>query len=311
MAEERVDKGWQSKGLSGYSTAAILGTLKHYGVVLDEAGFQKLAKEKYPLAITEDWLAVWKGTGQFSPYPQAAADELWRRLETERLSPGTLAEAVAKLMSALGDLVRGSPEAPVGERFKAVDELRAKVPQAEGKSDAKFLGEVVLHLGNWVEELNHLAENLAKAGHVDDAADFAEVEEFLFPERLGTVKAMVRWMKGEKAEGVADLVAVASDGQRELQNRLSAVDALLQCEAFAEAKPHAVALLDQAEKQDDIHVALHVGERVAYIVDRMGPAADRRALLDRLEALDAKHVEQHPGHKRRARGHGHHHHHHH
>lgn len=36
---DRVDKSWKDKGLGAFSTQAILGTLAHYGVALDEGGF--------------------------------------------------------------------------------------------------------------------------------------------------------------------------------------------------------------------------------------------------------------------------------
>ena len=46
MSEERVNKKWMDIGIDKYSTAAILGTLAHYGVALDEASFKKAAEAK-------------------------------------------------------------------------------------------------------------------------------------------------------------------------------------------------------------------------------------------------------------------------
>ena len=37
---ERVGKDWQNKGIDTFSTEAILGTLAHYGVTIDEASFR-------------------------------------------------------------------------------------------------------------------------------------------------------------------------------------------------------------------------------------------------------------------------------
>src|SRR5579871_6245201 len=75
MADARVDKAWIAKGLQDYPTEAILGTLKHYGAETDEATFKKLAQDKFPIGIAEEWHKSWKGTGQFSKFPAAAAEE--------------------------------------------------------------------------------------------------------------------------------------------------------------------------------------------------------------------------------------------
>ena len=40
MSTDRVDKAWQRKGLKDYSTEAIIGTLGHYGIQVNEADFR-------------------------------------------------------------------------------------------------------------------------------------------------------------------------------------------------------------------------------------------------------------------------------
>src|SRR4051812_7684016 len=104
---DRVDKNWQTGGLKGYSTEAILGTLSHYGAKVDEAGYRKLAADSYPMAIATQWHEGWKGTGQFARFPFAAAEELWSRWEKERLLPSALAEKLGALIVALSQLHEG------------------------------------------------------------------------------------------------------------------------------------------------------------------------------------------------------------
>lgn len=289
---ERVDKTWQSKGLDKYSTGAILGTLGHYGVELDEDGFRELARGRYPLSIAEGWLKGWKGLGQFTGFPFAAADELWRRLVADRLAPAELAVAVVKLVTALEDMRQGSPEAPVGERFKQVEELRARLPRAGDRPDGAFMEEVLVHLGDWVETIGHLAEALARDGHVDDAEDFAAVEELLFPERAGTARLLVRAAKGEAEAATTELEALAG-GAAEPGVRLSAIDALLHLGADQQAKAHASSLLDDAERREDFHFAFEVAERLGALGRKTGRDDELMALATRLARLHELHDQKH------------------
>ena len=73
MSADRVDKQWKERGLEQYSTQAIIGSLNHYGVTVDEAGFRQLAAERYPLEIAGTWRGTWKGKGQFLQLPYVAA----------------------------------------------------------------------------------------------------------------------------------------------------------------------------------------------------------------------------------------------
>ncbi|MHB8874184.1 MAG: hypothetical protein ACYC8T_10900 [Myxococcaceae bacterium] len=263
---------------------------------MDEAGFRALAAKKYPLLIAQEWAHGWKGTGQFGPFPHAAADELWKRLEKDRLAPVQLSEALIHLVKVLQALRDGAADAPVGAAFKAVHDLEAKVPQTAGKPDEGFVVETVMHMGEYVRPFNRLAELLAKDGHIDDADELAAIEEFVFPVLGGTSKAMVRAAKGEKAEALADLEAIASKPEAELETRLSAMDALVHLDAYAQARVHGGKLLDDAEAKGDIHLAMEIGERLRLVVNKLGPSEDRTRVLARLAHLAASHAAAHPDH---------------
>lgn len=293
MKSERVDKAWQSKGLAAYSTPAIFGTLAHYGIELDEARFKALAEAQFPLAIAGEWLETWKGTGQFSKFPEAAAEELWQRLVPDRLMPATFADALGELVFALEDMRAGSADAPVGQRFKEVQALKEKVPVVGGAADEKFVSEVVVHLGEEMETFQHLAERLAREGHVEDAEEVAGLEEFLFPQLAGVAKAVVRAAKGEQAAAVEDLEAIAKKEGADPHLRLSAVDGLIHLGALEPAKLHALTLVDLFEKED-LHLALEVGERLAHLAERL--PGSRRDLEQRLVRLVEAHNRAHPDH---------------
>jgi hypothetical protein len=297
MADARVDKSWQQKGLKEYSSEAIFGTLRHYGVKSDEAAFRTISGEKFPLGIARTWLSSWKGTGQFSQFPAAAAEELWRRLAGDRLTPGELAEGLHALMAALAQMLEGAPDAPVGKRFAHVDALKPKVPLKSGKIDSDFAEEVVAHLGKGLEALNHLAEALAKDGQAEDAEAFARVEEFLFPERAGVSVAVVRSLSGEKAEALEDLKKLAADPARGGEGRLSAMDAMLALEAFEPGAAAAEALLTEAEASQDFHLAMDAARRMGFALDKLGKKSELRKLEARFEKLDEAHRAAHPGHR--------------
>ncbi|HET9451496.1 MAG TPA: hypothetical protein VFO83_11460, partial [Aggregicoccus sp.] len=175
MTTQRVEKTWQQQGLKGYATEAILGTLAHYGVQVDEEGFKARAQSAYPSGIAEEWEEGWKGTGPFAAFPSHAAAELWRRWVPGQLSPEDFAEALADLMNALAMKINGD-EAPVPAAFAHFAAQRARMPLAEdGSPDESFLEDA---LGAFdedaVELFDELAEALAEEGHVQDARAFAE-----------------------------------------------------------------------------------------------------------------------------------------
>lgn len=295
---ERVDKRWQEQGLAKYSTGAILGTLQHYGVSVDEDAFRKASAERYPLVIATEWLQSWKGTGQFSQFPYPAAQELWQRMQPERLAPGTVAQALVGLLAALNAMLDDAAGAPVGKRFAAMKELKAKIPVKDGGATQEFADEVFAHLPEPMLELfDAVGERLAAAGHVDDADEFTEWEEFLVPVRRGIASALVRAAKGEKDAAVASLVALTGDAGRGDETQLLAIDGLLHLKEFEKARGPAEALLTRAEKAEDHHLALGAGGRLAHLLEQLGDNAALRALEPRMEQVAQAHDRAHPHHR--------------
>jgi hypothetical protein len=296
MAEARVDKSWQSKGLSSYPLDAILGTLRHYGAETSQADFERLAAERFPLAIAEQWRGRWRGTGQFVAFPHAAAEELWRRFMGERLSPALYAEALLTLMEALSSMVEGAPDAPVGAAFSRVEQLKPQIPLQGTGVRRDFALEVASHLGEQYETFNHVAEALAKEGHVEDAEAFAGIEELLFPERAGVARATVQAALGERAPALEALARLAADPARGPDGRLTAIDALLSLEALGEGETASLALLDELERAADYHMAFNVMQRLAYALEKQDKQQEREALQERAAQLAKAHHAAHPDH---------------
>lgn len=293
MSDERVDKAWQKTGLEKYSTAAILGTLQHYGVSVDEPGFTAAAKEKFPLEIAQDWHVAWKGTGQFARYPWAACTELWRRVNPDRLAPHELALAVFELMRALKQLLEGSPNAPVGPAFEKVNGLKAKVPLKEGVLAPSFVGELTMHMTEAMNDFNQLGLDLAKDGHEEDAEAFVKLEEFLFPAWKGITRAMMRAQQGEQVQAAKDLEAIARDTTRQGDSRMSALDALIALDAQEPAKEIARALFEDGQKAKDLHLALAAGERLVSLMSQSGDTQGMEELYGQLQALQQAHDAAH------------------
>lgn len=293
MSDERVDKAWQKTGLGKYSTGAILGTLKHYGVAVDEPGFTAAAKEKFPLEIAQEWHAAWKGTGQFARYPWAACTELWRRVNPDRLAPHELAIAVFDLMRALKQLLDGSPSAPVGPAFEKVNELKPKVPLKEGVPHPAFVGELTVHMAEAMNDFNQLGLELAKDGHEEDAEAFVQLEEFLFPAWKGITRAMMRAQKGEQVQAAKDLEAIARDTTRQGDSRMSALDALISLDAQEPAKEIAQALFQDGQRANDFHLALAAGERLINLMNQAGDQQGMEELYGQLQALQKAHDAAH------------------
>ncbi|HSP81232.1 MAG TPA: hypothetical protein VLQ93_22125 [Myxococcaceae bacterium] len=300
MSTERVDKAWQSKGLTDYPTEAILGTLGHYGIQVAEAEFRQLGEKRYPVDIAEGWLPQWKGKGQFAPFPYAAAAELWRRWLPEKLAPMELTESLAQLMGTLGELLEGSQEAAVGPAFERMESVRKRVPLNEkGEPDEPFMRDALAPFDEKATEaFNLLAEMLAKEGHADDAEAFADLEEFLLPVRQGVSRAVVRAANGEREPAIEDLRKVAADSARVPLSRLLAVDALLHLGAFEQTLSVARPLLEEAEREKDWHLALDMCSRLEFAYKRLGDRASLQALERDKARLEAAHDEAHPGHRR-------------
>ena len=301
MSTERVDKAWQSKGLQGYSTEAIVGTLGHYGVAVAEGDFRKLAEGAWPTDIGLQWGQKWKGTGPFKPFPFAAADELWRRWMPDRVAPRDLSESLSELLKALAGLLDGKKDAPVDAAFERMKAVRQKVPvDDKGQPQLAFIERALGVFNEKVAELfDSMAETLAKAGHVGHAEAFAEFEEFLLPDRRGIATAIVRASKGERDPAVADLEKVITDSARGPLSRLLAVDGLIHLGAFPQAAAQARALMMQAEKDKDIHLAIDLAARLEHVFKATGDRASLQALTQEAARLNAMHDEMHPGHRHR------------
>lgn len=284
---DRVDKGWQAKGIEAYSTEAILGTLGHYGVAVDEAGFKALASQDYPLSIALGWHQGWKGTGQFSRFPAAAAEELWRRLCDGQPAPTDLTLALINLLTELNRALDQKPDDGTRDtRFKVVEAYLPKIP-AEPERREKFIAEMAGALGDWLEPLDRLAEALARRGHPDLADRFVAIEEALFPIRAGAAQALVKAGKGDVDGAVADLNALAGDEARDAFNRLAAVDGLIDLDRFDDAKRVTLALMERAEQKKDLELGTEVVERLTKLLKADPKMKDRDVLRRRVEALAA------------------------
>lgn len=294
---ERVDKKWAEQGLEKYSSEAIFGTLSHYGAAVDEAGFKELAKDRYPLEIATAWTESWRGTGQFARFPYAAALALWSRYHGERLAPGTVAEALVGLLGALKALRDDVPNAPVGKWLSRMQELKPRLPLEGGRLEERFSNELFLHLPPEALELfDALGPDLARAGHTEDALDFARWEELLVPAREGVATALVEAAGPDKAAGLARLKAISVDAARALETRLIAIDALLNEGENEAALLAAEPVLDEAEKKEDHHLALAAAGRVAHVLAELKDGARLRALEDRIDRLQEAHARAHPDH---------------
>ncbi|MDY7229227.1 hypothetical protein [Hyalangium rubrum] len=301
MSTERVDKAWQSKGLQGYSTEAIVGTLGHYGVPVAEADFRKLSETIWPPDIGMQWGQKWKGTGPFKPFPFAAADELWRRWVTDRIAPRELSDALAELLKSLALLLDGKKDAPVEAAFERMKGVRQKVPMDDkGQPQLAFMERALGVFNEKVAEMfDSMAETLVKAGHTGHADAFAEMEEFLLPDRRGIAGAIVRAAKGERDPALAELEKVTSDSSRSSLSRLLAVDGLIHLGAWPQATTQGRALLMQAEKDKDIHLAIDLCARLEHVYKATGDRASLQGLAQDAARLNKMHDEMHPGHRHR------------
>lgn len=277
MGTERVDKQWSKKGLTGYSTEAILGTLSHYGVPLDEAGFKASAEGRFPIELAEGWSPSWKGVGPFQRFPVAAADELFRRL-TGRLSPAEVAEKVVVLMSALSD--SKSEAAYLEDAFSAAQRLVPKLP-ASPQERGRFTSEVITFLSGVLEAFDGLAVKLAQRGQVAEAERFARLEEALFPVRQGLALALVALAKGDTEAGLAALEAIANDKARDPHARLMGADALFHHGASERALGPLHALIDEAEADGDFDFTYELVHRLRHLVGHLPPSTDRDTLRAR------------------------------
>ena len=287
MSQERVDKKWIERGIDQYSTAAIFGTLSHYGVSLTEAAFLELTKEHFPLAIAQLWHEHWKGTGQFSRFPAAAAEQLWSRLKPGEIAPTDLALGLISLLGTLSSALDDKTDDGTWEtRFKVVEAYLPKIPGPEEKRQ-RFLAETLAAIGEeWADVFDGMAEALMKKGQGALAERMASIEELLFPEHVGVTRALLAVAKGDTAAGFAQLSAIANDTARTPFARLGAASSLLDHEQVDAALGPLNELLDLAEKDRDADLASQAVEQLDRVV-KMPGRKDLPKLRERIEKLIA------------------------
>lgn len=250
---DRVDKKWQSNGLEKYSTEAILGTLQHYGVVTDEAGFKQLAQDKYPMGIAAEWSPKWRGTGQFSTFLPMAIGALWERWMPGQLTP----EGVGvPLLGALRGLIESDAEV-TKKAFDLLDQNLPNLPQ--GGRRTQFMQELEPWLDASRVSIEGLLDDLASKGKTVEAAKLAAVSDALFPERSEVVKAVIDARTKDKAAAKTALTGIARDSSRPDMVRLAAVDALVPLEGGPEVFDVVVQLQAKAVAEGSTAVlyALH------------------------------------------------------
>ncbi len=285
MGEARVDKGWQAKGIDTFSTEAILGTLRHYGVDIDEARYVALADKEFPFGIAAEWHQVWKGTGQFSHFPAVASEELWRRLRKGEIAPTDLTLALVKLLGELDRALDGKPDDGTREtRWVVVENYLKSLPTNEARL-LKFINELIGTMDEWLEPFDGMAEALAKRGHAELADRFVAIEEKLFPVRKGVAAARVRAAKGDLLGAKHELEALAGDAAKDDHVRLGAIDALIDLKELALAKRHLLSLADKAQEGRDVDLAADVVELLTSVLEADPDTEDKDALRDRVQAL--------------------------
>lgn len=285
MATDRVDKGWAQKGIETYANEAILATLAHYGISIDEAGFKALSEQFFPLGMAVEWHERWKGTGQFSRFPAAAAEELWRRWLPNELAPTDLGLALINLIKALVDRMEGKPEdGKLETRFKVVEAYLERIPTPIERRD-RFLGELFSAVHEWHEPFNGLGEALVKK-KLDAFADrFVGIEERLVPERLGIAQAVLKAERGDREGAVRDIIAISKEASRDAWNRLAAVDALFDVSESVAAKEALLPIFAEAEQSRDVELISAVVERLAHLLELDPQFPERAEVARRIEAI--------------------------
>lgn len=283
----RVDKQWKDKGLTGYSTEAIIGTLNHYGVTVDEAGFKAGASDKFPLDLAIEWKPLWKGTGQFAAYPYAAANELFNRLFPDKPTPMKTAHVILDVIANGLRAVAGRDDANLAGAFGHWDAVVPNLPPPGDRKDA-FLRELVTFLESWAQTFNELPERLAKAGKKDEALKVALVHETLFTDREGCMTAVVRAQTGERDAAVAELSKWAGEAGRDVFKRYSALDALFQIEALQEVRTLGFGVFDAAADEKKWGLADSIAHLLGHLVQKQGGEPEFvRGVRERLDRAHA------------------------
>jgi len=265
MSAERVEKRWREQGLSSYSTAAIIGTLNHYGIEEDEAALREATREGTPMALANRWQGRWKGKGQFDVFPYAAANELFERFYPERPTPRRVASAVAEV-TVVGVKAVDEGATELGGVLDKVEALLASLPPT-GEALESFVRELVAVIDPWAKLFGELPHLLGKAGRKDDAFRFAAIHERLFPERKGCATAVVRAALGEQAPVLAELRAAAEDTGRDVFARYHALDALDQLDGWEETKAVGLGVFDAAAAAGEWRLADSAAHLLGHVVD--------------------------------------------
>lgn len=287
MSTERVDKKWIDQGVESYSTEAILGTLGHYGVVVTEAQYLELSKDHFPLAIAQQWHERWKGTGQFTKFPAAAAEELWSRLRPDDIAPTDLGLAMIKLMQDLDLALDGkADEGTQDTRFKVVENYLPKLP-AEEKTRQRFLAETLAAIGEWADVFDGMPEALVKKNLPALADRLVKIDEGIFPEHVGVASATLKAAKGEVEPAVKELNAIAHDEKRIPFARLAAAGALLELEKIDDVTQALMKLLDLAESTRDVDLASESVEMLQHVLEAEPNRKDKLELRSRIEKMVA------------------------
>lgn len=274
MSGDRVDKKWVDVGLSKYSTEAILGTLKHYGVTVDEAQFKKLAEKSYPMTMATEWAKSWTGVGKFQAFPAAAAGALWERWCPGDLRPDEIGAPLVAVMQALAR----SDEALTGKAFEELEKGLARLPT--GARREGFMAEVQVWL-----DMMHLTFEGAVHELKDrpEAKRLAAAGEALFPERKELMQAVL-------AGDAAALTAVARDAKRPAMVRLAAVDSLVPMNGGGEVFDVVVEVQKKAIEDKDVAVLRALHATTHLIGQHLTPAnveQARRLVGEQHEHLEA------------------------
>ncbi len=279
---DRVDKEWKKKGLSSYSLEAIIGTLQHYGVALDQAAFKAEAETKYPLEWAAAWRGAWKGKGQFEGFPYVAADELCRRLAPGRITPMQLAHTIINAVAKGLRTLKGEADETSAALAEFEEKVKTLPPQGERRD--MFNAELVGFIDSWAQPFTDLPRQLAEAGKKDLALRYATMQEAIFPERAGTVTLMVDAVSGNRGPAVEKLAAQCADAAKETWVRFAALDALVQLKADPELKATGLALFDAAAQAEQWRLCDTVAHALAEVAQRHeGDEVFMQAVVARLE----------------------------
>lgn len=266
--EDRVEKGWQQRGLRAFSITAILNTLRHYGVQVDEQSFRSLSEQLSWGQIAERWRAVWKGTGKFSHFPGYAAKELWHRL-SPYATPEEYSEALHVLAAMLRDVI---PVEGLGAALDDLEHLNQKHPREDGRPQQDFVARIQAQnpLGGTDFELAVSA--LARHGHWEHAERLVALEELLFPERTGLLRTYLAALRGERAESITALASVANRRTESNHRRLSALDLLISLDAWDEALQCTSSMLESAIAEKHYGFAAAVSYRLSDVLEEKAAA---------------------------------------